>query len=47
LPEPHGDSTRGVPLVDLDTLLARADVVSLNLALNDERGIIDAKRIAR
>ena len=38
----------GVPLVDLDTLLARADVVSLNLALNDEtRGIIDAKRIAR
>ena len=38
----------GVPLVDLDTLLARADVVSLNLALNDEtRGIIDAERIAR
>jgi D-3-phosphoglycerate dehydrogenase / 2-oxoglutarate reductase len=38
----------GVPLVDLDTLLARADVVSLNLALNDEtRGIIDAARIAR
>jgi D-3-phosphoglycerate dehydrogenase len=41
-------SDEGVPLVDLDTLLARADVVSLNLALNDEtRGIIDAKRIAR
>jgi len=38
----------GVPLVDLDTLLARADVVSLNLALNDEtRGIIDARRIAQ
>jgi D-3-phosphoglycerate dehydrogenase / 2-oxoglutarate reductase len=38
----------GVPLVDLDTLLSRADVVSLNLALNDEtRGIIDASRIAR
>jgi D-3-phosphoglycerate dehydrogenase / 2-oxoglutarate reductase len=38
----------GVVLVDLDTLLARADVVSLNLALNDEtRGIIDARCIAR
>jgi D-3-phosphoglycerate dehydrogenase len=38
----------GVPLVDLDTLLARADVVSLNLALNDEtRGIIDATCITR
>jgi D-3-phosphoglycerate dehydrogenase / 2-oxoglutarate reductase len=38
----------GVMLVELDTLLARADVVSLNLALNDEtRGIIDARRIAR
>src|SRR5437867_266350 len=38
----------GVPLVDLNTLLARADVVSFNLALNDEtRGIIDAARIAR
>ena len=35
------------PQVDLDELLARADVVSLSLALNDEtRGIIDAKRIA-
>jgi D-3-phosphoglycerate dehydrogenase len=41
-------SDAGGPLVDLDTLLARADVVSLNLALNDEtRGIIDARRIAR
>jgi len=38
----------GVPIVELDTLLARADVVSLNLALNDEtRGIIDAGRIDR
>jgi len=38
----------GVTLVELDTLVAQADVISLNLALNDEtRGIIDAKRIAR
>jgi len=38
----------GVPLVELDALLTRADVVSLNLALNDDtRGIIDAARIAR
>lgn len=36
------------PLVDIDTLLARADVVSLNLVLNDEtRGFLDATRIAR
>ena len=36
------------PLVDLDTLLGRADVVSINLALNDEtRGFLDAERIAR
>ena len=36
------------PLVDLDTLLARADVVSLNLVLGDEtRGFLDAARIAR
>ena len=36
------------PLVDIDTLLARADVVSLNLVLNDEtRGFLDARRIAR
>jgi D-3-phosphoglycerate dehydrogenase len=43
-PRPDAD----VPLVELDTLLARADVVSLNLALNDEtHGIIDAKHIAR
>jgi D-3-phosphoglycerate dehydrogenase len=38
----------GVPLVDLDALLAQADVISLHLALNDEtRGIIDATRLAR
>jgi D-3-phosphoglycerate dehydrogenase len=43
-PRPDG----GVPQVDLDTLLARADVVSLNLSLNDAtHGIIDAARIAR
>lgn len=37
-----------VPLVDLDTLLSTADVVSLNLVLNDEtRGFLDAERIAR
>ena len=36
-----------VPLVELDALLAAADVVSLNLALNDEtRGILDRDRIA-
>jgi D-3-phosphoglycerate dehydrogenase / 2-oxoglutarate reductase len=38
----------GVPLVDIDTLLARADVVSLNLTLGDEtRGFLSAERIAR
>jgi D-3-phosphoglycerate dehydrogenase len=38
----------GVPLVDLDDLLARSDVISLHLALNDEtRGLLDAKRLAR
>jgi D-3-phosphoglycerate dehydrogenase len=37
-----------VPLVDLDALLAQADVISLHLALNDEtRGVIDATRLAR
>lgn len=38
----------GVPLADLDTLLARGDVVSMNLSLNDEtRGFLSAQRIAR
>src|SRR6516162_8825154 len=38
----------GVALVDLETLLARADVVSLHLALNDEtRGLIGVKELAR
>ena len=40
-------SDAAVPLVELDALLAAADVVSLNLALNEEtRGLIDGKRIA-
>jgi D-3-phosphoglycerate dehydrogenase len=38
----------GVPLVDIDTLLQRADVVSLHLTLGDEtRGFLSAERIAR
>ena len=38
----------GVPLTELDALLQRADVVSLNLTLNDEtRGFLSAERIAR
>jgi D-3-phosphoglycerate dehydrogenase / 2-oxoglutarate reductase len=38
----------GMPLVALDDLLARADVISLHLALNDQtRGLIDAKCLAR
>jgi D-3-phosphoglycerate dehydrogenase len=37
-----------VPLVDLDALLARADVLSLHLALTDEtHGLIGAKQLAR
>ncbi|MGA9082034.1 MAG: NAD(P)-dependent oxidoreductase, partial [Pseudolabrys sp.] len=37
-----------IPLVDIDTLLARADVVSMNLTLGDEtRGFLSAERIAR
>ena len=36
-----------VEFVDLDTLLARSDVISLHLLLNDEtRGFLSAKRIA-
>jgi D-3-phosphoglycerate dehydrogenase / 2-oxoglutarate reductase len=42
---PHADAP--VPLVDLDTLLATSDVISLNLVLNDEtRGFLNADRIA-
>jgi len=38
----------GVPLADIDTLLARADVVSINLVLNDDtRGFLNRERIAR
>jgi len=37
-----------VPLVDIDALLARSDVVSMNLTLGDEtRGFLSAERIAR
>jgi D-3-phosphoglycerate dehydrogenase len=37
-----------VPLVALDDLLARADVISLHRALNDEtRALLDAKRLAQ
>ena len=37
-----------VPLVPLDELLARADVISLHLGLNDEtRGFLDAARLAK
>lgn len=37
-----------VPLVDIDTLLAQSDIVSMNLTLSDEtRGFLDAARIAR
>jgi D-3-phosphoglycerate dehydrogenase len=43
---PRADA--GVPLMDIDTLLARADVVSLNLVLNDDtRGFLGKERIAR
>jgi D-3-phosphoglycerate dehydrogenase len=38
----------GVPLTELDTLLMSADVVSINLTLNDEtRGFLSAEHIAR
>jgi D-3-phosphoglycerate dehydrogenase len=43
---PRADSP--VPLVDIDTLLTKSDVVSLNLTLGDEtRGFLSAERIAR
>ena len=42
----HAELT--VPLVDIDTLLAVCDVVSMNLTLGDEtRGFLSAERIAR
>ncbi|HWG70025.1 MAG TPA: NAD(P)-dependent oxidoreductase [Steroidobacteraceae bacterium] len=38
----------GVKFVDLDTLLAESDVLSVHLLLNDEtRGFLDAARLAR
>ncbi len=38
----------GVEFVDLDTLLAESDVLSLHLLLTDEtRGFLDAERLAR
>ena len=38
----------GVTMLELDTLLAKSDVVSLNLTLGDEtRGFLDARRIAQ
>jgi D-3-phosphoglycerate dehydrogenase len=38
----------GVPMVELEELLGRADVISLHLALNDQtRGLLDQKRLAR
>lgn len=41
-------SDAGVPLIGLDELLARADVISLHLGLNDEtRGLLDAARLTR
>jgi D-3-phosphoglycerate dehydrogenase len=37
-----------VPLVEIDELLAKSDVVSMNLTLGDEtRGFLSAERIAR
>ena len=41
-------ATPGAELVELDDLLARSDVMSLNLVLNDEtRNFLNAERIAR
>ena len=42
----HADA--GVPIVELNDLLTRADVVSMNLTLGDEtRGFLNAERIGR
>jgi D-3-phosphoglycerate dehydrogenase len=42
----HADIT--VPLVEIDELLARSDIVSMNLTLGDDtRGFLNADRIAR
>ena len=46
-PRPEADAA-GVSMVDLDTLLACADIVSLHLALDEEtRGLLSAERLAR
>ena len=38
----------GIPQVDIDTLLAKSDVISMNLTLNEAtRGFLSAERIAR
>jgi D-3-phosphoglycerate dehydrogenase len=43
-PRPGGT----IPLVEIDSLLAQSDIVSLHLALNDDtRTVLDASRIAR
>jgi D-3-phosphoglycerate dehydrogenase len=43
---PHADIA--VPLVEIDTLLQRADIVSMNLTLGEEtRNFLSAERIAR
>ena len=43
---PRADA--GIEMVELDALLAQADIVSLHLVLNDEtRGLIDARHLAR
>jgi D-3-phosphoglycerate dehydrogenase len=47
-PRTADEAGAGVPEVPIDELLARADVVSLNLSLTDEtRGFLDAARLAR
>jgi D-3-phosphoglycerate dehydrogenase / 2-oxoglutarate reductase len=42
------EASTGLAIVDIDTLLAEADVISLNLSLTDAtRGFLDAARVAR